>query len=100
LAQELERLDWTPGLTRDDVRSQISDLPDNIYLELPASKQFYRPTELLLAAANAPVRAEGDGVGADFDTFGAHGAERDGGPDAWGPDPLYGEEHREPSKNL
>jgi len=54
---------------------------------------------LLRAAANAAVRAEGEGVGADFDSFGTHGAERDGGPDAWGPDPLYGEEHREPSQN-
>ena len=99
LEQELQALDWQPGLTRDEVRSHISDFPDSIYLELPATKQFYSPTELLLAAANAAVRAEGEGVGADFDSFGTHGVERDGGPDAWGPDPLYGEEHREPSQN-
>ncbi|MBV9120694.1 MAG: hypothetical protein JOZ39_08285 [Chloroflexi bacterium] len=95
LEQKLERLEWGDGLTRDEVRGRLQDLPEDIFLELPASKRFQNGRELLREAINAPNRAEGELVRADFDSFQSTGAAGDGGPQAWGEDPILGT-HEEP----
>jgi hypothetical protein len=88
--RELERLDFSRGLTRDDVRQRMPHLPNEIYLELPASKRYHSVDELVRDAVNAGYRAEGEVVPEDFDLFDSHGAESDGGPSAWGDDPIVG----------
>jgi hypothetical protein len=88
--RELQGLDFSGGLTRDDVRQRMPHLPDEIYLELPASKRYRSAQELVHDAVNAPHRAEGEFVPEDFDTFDSHGAEDDGGPAAWEEDPIMG----------
>jgi hypothetical protein len=88
--RQLEGLDFGPGLTRDEVRRQVPNLPREIYLELPASKRYRSAAELLHEAVNAPHRAEGEVVREDFDAFDSEGAEDDGGPAAWGEDPIMG----------
>ena len=88
--RELDHLDFGNGLTRDDVRRRMPHLPDEIYLELPASKRYRSAQELVHDAVNAPHRAEGDIVREDFDAFDASGAEAEGGPSAWGEDPIIG----------
>ena len=93
--RELEHLDFSQGLTRDDVRRLMPHLPDGIYLELPASKRYRDARALIHDAVNAANRAEGDVVREDFDPFGSSGAEEDGGPAAWGEDPIMGS-HQEP----
>lgn len=92
---ELQGLDWGEGLTRDEVQRDMPHLPNWLYLDLPASKRFRNADELLAAAINAPNRAEGEVVREDFDAFTAEGAEDDGGPAAWGEDPILGA-HQEP----
>ena len=94
--RELERLDFSHGLNRDEVRRRVPHLPREIYLELPASKRYRSARELVHDAVNAANRAEGDIVREDFDAFDARGAEDDGGPAAWGEDPIIGT-HQEPS---
>jgi hypothetical protein len=86
----LEHLDWSQGLTRDDVRRAMPHFSNELYLELPSSKRFGSPRELLREALNAGNRAEGDLVREDFDAFSTEGAEDDGGPQAWGEDPILG----------
>ena len=88
--KDLEHLDFSGGLTRDDVRRGMSNLPEEIYLELPASKRYHSAGELMHEALNARSRAEGEVVREDFDAFDSHGAEEDGGPTAWGEDPIIG----------
>src|SRR5689334_1157887 len=88
--QELARLDFSQGLTRDDVRQHMPHLPQAIYLDLPASKRYHSAQELVHAAINARNRAEGEVVREDFDAFDSEGAEDDGGPSAWGEDPIIG----------
>ncbi|HEU0166645.1 MAG TPA: hypothetical protein VFS62_02630 [Chloroflexota bacterium] len=96
LRTELESLEWGEGLTRDDVQRAMPHLPHRMYLELPASKRFRNADELLFEALNARSRAEGEVVREDFDAFTSEGAEDDGGPMAWGEDPIIGA-HQEPS---
>ena len=81
---------------RDEVQRLMPNLPREMYLELPASKRFRNGDELLFEALNARSRAEGEVVRADFDDFAADGAEDDGGPIAWGEDPILGT-HQEPA---
>jgi len=88
--RELEHLDFSAGLTRDDVRARMPHLPEQIYLDLPASKRYRAARELVHDALNAQNRAEGEMVREDFDAFDSEGAEDDGGPTAWGEDPIIG----------
>lgn len=88
--RELEGLDFSRGLTRDDVRRQRPNLPREMYLELPASKRYRSAAELVHDAVNSGHRAEGEVVPEDFDLYSSHGAEGDGGPSAWGEDPIVG----------
>ena len=60
LRTELESLQWGEGLTRDEVQARMPHLPHRVYLELPASKRFRNPDELLFEALNARSRAEGE----------------------------------------
>ena len=94
--RELQHLDFGDGLTRDELRRSMPNLPREIYLDLPASKRYRSARELLHDAANAANRAEGEVVREDFDAFDSEGAEDDGGPAAWGQDPILGT-HPEPS---
>ncbi len=86
--RELEHLDFSQGLSRDDVRRRMPHLPEEIYLELPASKRYRSAAELMHDALNARNRAEGEIVREDFDAYGSSGAQDDGGPAAWGEDPI------------
>jgi len=88
--RELQGLDFSQGLTRDDVRRRMPNLPEAIYLELPASKRYRSAGQLVHDAVNAGHRAEGEIVREDFDAFDSSGAEDDGGPSAWGEDPING----------
>jgi hypothetical protein len=91
--KELQGLDFSHGLTRDDVRQRMPNLPEQIYLDLPASKRYRSAQELVHEALNARNRAEGEIVREDFDAFDSDGAEDDGGPAAWGEDPILGTHH-------
>ncbi len=75
------------GLTRDQIRKHYRDLPEAIYLRLPASQRFLTAEEALRAAFMARGRAEGDFLGAQPDIPEAESLS-DGGPPAWGGDPL------------
>ncbi|TAK30006.1 MAG: hypothetical protein EPO21_19850 [Chloroflexota bacterium] len=77
LKQKLEGLDWSGGLTRDDLREQITDFPEVVYLHLPGTKKFASPLRLIqyLIVVAARLRA---------DTIPPEGVEELGGPDAWG----------------
>ena len=88
--KELEQLDFSRGLTREDVRREMPHLPNEVYLELPASKRYRSAGELVHDAVNAGYRSEGEVTPEDFDMFDSHGAESDGGPSAWGEDPIVG----------
>jgi hypothetical protein len=84
----LDGLDWSQGLTRDQIRRKYRQLPVPIYLRLPSSKHFTSPEEVLHDAGVASSRAEGDFMGAnpglpDEDSV------SDGGPPAWGGDPIF-----------
>jgi hypothetical protein len=96
LERDLGGLDFSRGLTRDDVRRQRPNLPQALYLEIPASKRYFNVQDLLRDALNAPNRAEGEMVREDFDAFGSGGAEDDGGPAAWGEDPIVGIHDEQP----
>src|SRR5215472_11400319 len=88
--RELQKLDFSHGLTRDDLLRLMPHLPHEVYLELPASKRFRNADEIVHDAVNSGYRSEGEVVPEDFDLFGSHGAESDGGPSAWGDDPIVG----------
>jgi hypothetical protein len=81
----LEELDWSRGLTRDDVRADYQELPLAIYLRLPDSKVFTSAGDMLYAAGLAASRAEGDFMGAKPD-YPAEQSVADGGPPGWGED--------------
>ena len=82
----LERLDYGEhGLTRNDMRAQVADLPDIIYLRLPDSKRFTSADEVLHEVRSSPGRAEGEFIAADDDTEDAVG---DFGPAGYGDDIL------------
>jgi hypothetical protein len=86
--ETLDGLDWSHGLTRDQIRRRYRQLPETIYLRLPSSKHYTSALEVLHDAGLAPSRAEGEFLGAnpdlpESDSIG------DGGPPAWGGDPIF-----------
>lgn len=88
-AKALGGLDWTHGLTRDQIRQAYHDLPLGIYLRLPDSKHFSSAGEVLHEAGVASSRAEGDFMGANPD-YPVAASLADGGPPGWSDeDPLY-----------
>ena len=88
LALRLMDLDFgSDGLTRDELRRRLKDLPDALYLRLPASRHYRSAAEVLRDAGSAPSRAEGDYLGAHPDIPEAESLD-EGGPPAWGGDPL------------
>lgn len=84
----LDGLDWSQGLTRDQIRRKYRQLPEPIYLRLPSSKRFVSPEEVLHDAGIAASRAEGDFMGASPDLPDEESVD-DGGPPAWGGDPIF-----------
>ncbi len=84
----LMELDYgAEGLTRDQIRKRFHDLPEAIYLRMPASRHFLTAAEALRDVAFSRSRAEGDFLGARPDIPDAESV-ADGGPPAWGGDPL------------
>lgn len=75
------------GLTRDQIRKRYHDLPEAIYLRMPSSRRFLTADEAMRAARFSRSRAEGDFLGAQPDIPAADSVS-DGGPPAWGGDPL------------
>src|SRR5437868_14746813 len=60
----LERADYGEhGVTRNDLRAQIPDLPEAIYLHLPDSKRLRSADEVLHEVRSSAWRAEGEFVG-------------------------------------
>lgn len=95
----LERADYGEhGLTRNDLRTQIPDLPEAIYLHLPDSKRLRSAGEVLHEVRSSTWRAEGEFVGPD-DLIPIEGAQADGGPAAYGASPLVGPGAVGPSTN-
>jgi hypothetical protein len=88
LRRDLAALDWTHGLTRDQIRRKYRALPESIYLRLPAKKLYFGPNAVLHDVEAAPSRAEGEFMGAEPDLPEAEALE-EGGPPAWGPSPLF-----------
>lgn len=88
----LEQLDWSRGLTRDRIKRRYHELPEDIYLRLPASKVFRSPEEVLAQAGIAPSRAEGEFLGRNPD-LPARDSVENGGPPAWGAQPGIYAEH-------
>ncbi len=85
LRQRLETLDLSAGLTRDQIREQLPDLPDEAYLYLPAAKKFYSVNEVVRqTGAYAAARAEGEFVREDLD-MPTEGAQELDGPPGFGP---------------
>jgi hypothetical protein len=88
LTLRLMDLDFgSQGLTRDHLRRRIKDLPDALFLRLPASRHYLSAAEVLRDAGSAPSRAEGEYTGANPDIPEAESLD-EGGPPAWGGDPL------------
>lgn len=84
----LERLEWgEEGLTRTEIRRHYPALPEEIFLRLPDSKRFTTASEVLHEAGVAASRAEGEYLGVNPDLPEADSI-ADGGPPAWGGDPM------------
>ena len=77
---QLRALDWSHGLTRDQVRARLGDFPAGVYLLLPSEREFRGPEDLVRFYRRAWVRSHQEGIPAS-------GAAEDGGPAAWGPSP-------------
>ncbi|HEY7984572.1 MAG TPA: hypothetical protein VID73_10420 [Ktedonobacterales bacterium] len=90
LRAALAELPWAHGLKRAQIRRKWRALPQAIYLRLPDSKRYTSADEVLRDARIAPSRAEGDFLGPypDLDVLEELSLD-DGGPPAWGPDPLF-----------
>lgn len=85
---KLMELQYGPdGLTRDEIRKRVRDFPEAIYLRMPSSRRYLNADEAMRDAAVARSRAEGDFLGPNPDIPEAQSVE-DGGPPAWGGDPL------------
>jgi hypothetical protein len=82
-AVALEGLNWSQGLTRDQMRMTYQELPLGIYLRLPDSKRFHSAHEVLHEAGVAASRAEGDFMGAN-PGLPDNESVADGGPPGWG----------------
>jgi hypothetical protein len=76
------------GLTRDQIRKHYRGLPEAIYLRMPSSRRFLTAEEALRDVVEARSRAEGDFLGAQPD-IPEQASVEDGGPPAWGGDPLF-----------
>ncbi|HLW01106.1 MAG TPA: hypothetical protein VKT82_20785 [Ktedonobacterales bacterium] len=87
LAAQLAQIDWSRGLTRNDIKAVYPDFPQQMYLRLPDSKRFSSAQEMFLAARLAPSRAEGDFLGAS-PMVPARMSVEEGGPPDWGDSPL------------
>jgi hypothetical protein len=88
LRTRLESLHYgEQGLTRNDMRVQMADLPDAIYLHLPDSKRFRSADEVLYEVRTSAARSEGEFIAADDNTP-SDGAEADFGPAGYGDSPL------------
>jgi hypothetical protein len=85
----LMRLDWSIPLTRDEIRARIPEFPLYFYVRLPAAKRFISARTVMLTMLNAEARAEGEFLD-EATSRTLHEAEvlADGGPPAWGADPL------------
>lgn len=87
--QELVKLDWgEEGLTRDEVRARYPGLPSALYLRLPSSKRFTSAADMLHNVADSQMRAESEIPGDSAESPEADSL-ADGGPPAWGPDPIF-----------
>ncbi len=85
----LMELDYgTDGLTRDQIRKHYRDLPEVIYLRMPASRHFLSAEEAMRDALDARSRAEGESLD-EQPNLPERDSIEDGGPPAWGGDPLF-----------
>jgi hypothetical protein len=93
--QTLAQLDWgEEGLTRDEIREHYPKLPSALYLRLPASKHFISANDVFHNVADSKERAEGEIPGDSAESPEAESL-GDGGPPAWGPDPIYSNRGKE-----
>jgi hypothetical protein len=90
LALRLMDLDFgSDGLTRDQLRRRLKDLPEALFLRLPSSRRYHSAAAVLRDAGSAPSRSEGEFLGPSSDIDEAEAKSLDeGGPPAWGGDPL------------
>jgi hypothetical protein len=89
LALRLMDLDFgSNGLTRDELRRRLKDLPEALYLRLPASRHYHDAASVLRDAGSAPSRAEGEFLGDKPEIPEAESLD-DGGPPSWGATPLF-----------
>ena len=79
----LEGLKFGNGLTRDQIREQLHELPDDVCLHLPAIKPFLSADDVLEYARSARTRADGEFVRGELD-IPVEGATEDFGPPAYG----------------
>lgn len=87
-ARALGQLDFGSGLTLTQIRRRYRALPGAIFLRLPDSKRYTSTAEVLHDAGLAASRAEGEYLGAHPDLPEAESLD-EGGPPAWGPDPIF-----------
>jgi hypothetical protein len=87
LTTDLAQLNWSHGLTRNDIKAAYPNFPQPLYLRLPDSKRFNAPLDVLRSARLAPSRAEGDFLGLAPDIPSTLSVE-EGGPPGWGESPL------------
>ncbi len=88
LTLHLMDLDFgSDGLTRDQLRRHIKDLPEALYLRLPSSRHYRDAASVLRDAGSAPSRSEGDFLGPNPDIPEEESLDL-GGPPAWGTTPL------------
>lgn len=83
----LQGMNWSRGLTRDDIRRRYRELPVGMYLRLPDTKRYGSADEVLREAGIANSRAEGEFLGANPD-IPSEESVGDGGPPAWGQQPT------------
>ena len=87
--QALARIDWgEEGLTRDEIRERYPKLPSALYLRLPSSKHFTSEADVLHNVSDSRERAEGEIPGDSAESPEAESI-ADGGPPAYGPDPIF-----------
>jgi len=84
--ESLNALHWSKGLTRDEIHDAIPDFPSVLYLHLPAAKRMSSSHEV--ATYIATPRAHSGSV-EDLSYRAETETERDGGPSAWGHDPIH-----------
>ncbi len=86
LREQLARLDWGRGLTRDGIRLRLRELPEEFYMHLPSEKRFRNADEVVdfvrhalrWAASREPNSEEAL----------AQEALEAGGPQDWGDSPT------------